>query len=98
MAVIRNRKLNKRRLLTIACIALLVYIGVMFIVQEDKLHALDQQKQEIQTQIKEVQAEGREYESAIDYAGSDGFVEKEARDKLGMVKENELQFVAKPED
>ena len=98
MALKRIRKLNKKRLLTITCVALLVYIGVVLIVQEDKLHALDAQKQEIRAQIEEIQDEGREYESAIEYAESEGYVEQEARDKLGMVKEGELQFIAKPQD
>jgi len=94
----RTRKLNKRRLLTITCIALLVYIGVLLLQQEGMLHSLDQQKQDIQKEIETVKVEGKEFESAIDYTESDSFVEQEARDKLGLVKDGELQFVVKPED
>lgn len=98
MAATKTRKLNRRRLLTIACIAMLAYIGVLFIQQEVELHSIEQQKQELQQQIEQVQAEGKAYWSAIEKAGSESYVEQEARDKLGLVKDGELQFIAKPED
>ncbi|MFZ5975628.1 MAG: FtsB family cell division protein [Bacillota bacterium] len=98
MAAKRTKKLNKRRLLKIACVALLVYIGVLLLQQEGMLHALDQEKQQIQKEIETVKAEGKEYQNAIDYADSESFVEKEARDKLGMIKDGELQFIVKPKE
>jgi len=77
---------------------MLAYIGVLFIQQEVELHSIEQQKQEMQQQIEQVQAEGKSYQTAIEKADSDSYVEQEARDKLGLVKDGELQFIAKPED
>jgi len=82
----------------IACIAMLAYIGILFIQQESELHAIEQQKLELQEQIEQTQAEGESYQSAIDKAESDSYVEQEARDKLGLIKDGELQFIAKPEE
>jgi cell division protein FtsB len=98
MTAKKTRKLNKRRLLTVTCIALLAYFGVLVIQQEIELHSIEQQKQELQQQIEEAQAEGNAYRSAIEKVESETYVEREARDKLGLVKDGELQFIAKPED
>lgn len=94
----KTRKLNKKRLLTIACAVLLVYLGVTMISQECLLHSLGQQKQEIKKEIETVKAQGDEYKSTTENSSSADFVEKEARDKLGMVKDNELQFIVKPQE
>jgi len=90
MTGLLKRRMNKKRLLTVLCIVLLLYIVVLFLQQESTLASLRLEKEQLKTQISQTKAEGETYKKALQK-----YIEKEARDKLGMIKEGELQFKKK---
>ena len=63
------------------------------------LRAKDQsyqaQEQELEEQIKEEKARSKEIEDLEEYVGTDEYVEDVAKEKLGLVHENEIIFKAK---
>jgi cell division protein FtsB len=92
MTGLLKRRINKKRMLTVLCIVLLLYIVVLFLQQESTFASLRLKEEELKTQISQTKAEGEAYRKVLQETGSDKYIEQEARDKLGMIKEGELQF------
>lgn len=71
---------------------------VSLLVQSQKLGSLNAQyevrKAELEQQIKDEEMRAGEIESLKDYVNSTEYIEKIARDKLGLVYEDEILFKA----
>ena len=76
----------------------LVFLLVVVLVQSQKLtvknHAYQVQKAELEQQIKDEEIRAEDIEKMREYVDSDEFIEKMARDKLGLVYEDEIIFKA----
>lgn len=59
-----------------------------------KNNAYQAQKAELEQQIKDEEIRAEDIEKLRDYVESDEFIEKMARDKLGLVYEDEIIFKA----
>lgn len=57
-----------------------------------KIAAYDEKKADITAEITKEEDRTKEIENTKDYMKSDEYAEKVARDKLGLVKDNEIVF------
>lgn len=87
---------NRRGALAIA--GAVAFLLVVVLVQTQKLtvknNAYQAQKTELEQQIKDEEIRAEDIEQLKDYVNSDEFIEKMARDKLGLVYEDEIIFKA----
>lgn len=93
----RRRKLsrsNRRGMVAIAAIVLVLLVGLL--VQSQKLSVRNTQyearKSELQQQIQDQEIRAGEIENLKDYVNSTEYIEKLAREKLGLVYEDETIF------
>lgn len=74
-------------------------MGVIVLVNSMTLRAKEraykEQEIELQQQIKEEEQKAKEIDKLEDYVGTDAYVEDMAREKLGLVYEDEIIFKAK---
>ena len=87
---------HKRSVIGISVvILLLVAVIVMSSVSlSEKNKAYIAQEQELQAQIEEEQKRAEEIADLEEYVGTDEYIEQVAKDKLGLVHENEILFRA----
>lgn len=79
------------------CLVLLLLCGVCgvgSISLKQKERVLLAQETELQGKIKEEKARTEEIKELKEYVGTDAYVEDVAREKLGLVHENEIVFKA----
>lgn len=88
---------HKRSVLAVcAVIALLfVVVSVNSVTLKAKERVYQAQELELEEQIKEEKARAKEIEDLDEYVGTDEYVEDVAKEKLGLVHENEIIFKAK---
>lgn len=86
-----KRKTSKLGLFVI--IGFFVYFAYVFIDQQKVLYAKEIEMNSIQMKIEEETKLNKELKKQKEMLGSDEYVEKIAREKLGMVKPGERIFV-----
>ncbi len=89
-------KSNRRGMLAIAFVVLVLLI--VLLVQSQKLIRKNQEyterKETLEQEIKDEEIRADEIEELKDYVDSTEFIEKIARDKLGLVYDDEIIFKA----
>lgn len=92
----RPSKSNRRGMVAIAAVVMVLLIGLL--VQSQNLSAQNErytaQKSELEQQIKDEEMRSDEIENLKDYVNSTEYIEKIARDKLGLVYKDEILFQA----
>lgn len=87
---------NRRGMVTIAGIVMVLLVSLL--VQSHKLSlqntAYEAQKAELEAQLKDEELRAEEIENLKDYVDTTEFIEKIARDKLGLVHSGEILFQA----
>lgn len=87
---------NRRGMVAIALIVMVLLVGLL--VQSQKLSRQNRQyearKSELQEQINDEELRAGEIENLNEYVGSTEYIEKVAREKLGLVYEDEILFQA----
>lgn len=88
---------HKRSVLAVcAVIALLfVVVSVNSVTLKAKERVYQAQELELEEQIEEEKARAKEIEDLDEYVGTDEYVEDVAKEKLGLIHENEIIFKAK---
>lgn len=74
-------------------ILLLSYFVYMYAGQESQLRVLDSQVNAAQERIQSLQAQHAAYEQERQLLQTDGYVEKVAREELGLVKPGETPYI-----
>lgn len=69
-----------------------VYICYTLIIQQFKLHKLANQEAELQTQVRIAVEKRDELKRQIELLHTDSYIEKLAREELGLVKPGELIY------
>lgn len=88
------KKTNAKKLLKLGMVMVVcVYVAVVFVQQRITLSKCDKLAEEYQAKISEAQLEKRRLEDELKKAGTDEYLERVARDKLGLVKANERVFI-----
>lgn len=93
----RRVRSNRRSMLAISAVVvlLLVVITVNSMTLWAKERSYQAQEIELEEQIAKEKERTGEIEKLEQYVGTDEYVEEVARDRLGMVHENEIIFKAK---
>ena len=93
---VRVSRNNRRGMLSIAVVVLLLLVVLQ--IQSQKLIVKNNgyitQREELNQQIKDEEIRAEEIKKLKDYINSDEYIEKIARDKLGLVYEDEVIFRA----
>lgn len=90
----RNSKYNKIAMIGI-CFVVCVMLLLLFIEGrsvKEKIAANNERQQELTEQIEEEKERTEEIEDMQDYMQSDEYTEKIAKEKIGLIKENEIIF------
>lgn len=86
----RRRKLKLGRLFILFII---LYIGFILFNQKKLMDELNSKKEKMELEIQTLQAEIDELNEEIENSDSLEFVEKIAREELGMVKPREIMYI-----
>lgn len=92
----RPSKGNRRGMVAIAGIVMVLLVGLLM--QSQKLEVqnanYEQQKEKLEQQIRDEELRASEIGKLKEYVQSDKYIEDVARDKLGLVYEDEILFQA----
>jgi cell division protein DivIC len=88
----RRMQRHKRSVLAVSAVVLLLFVVVSAnsISLKSKEKEYLGQEQDLEQQIKKEKARAEEIEALREYVGTDQYVEDIAREKLGLVHENEI--------
>jgi len=84
---------KKTKLIFIAVALFIVYFTVTFIEQQNLINSKKKQIEDINQKIADEQKINEELNKSKEIIGSDEYIEKVARERLGMVKSGEKVFV-----
>lgn len=87
------KKLRKIKIKPILLGIFLVYVTVAFFDQQAALSKLNSRYEDLKKREAAAAEENKLLNEELRYAGSDSFVENEARQKLGLVKKGEIVYV-----
>ena len=87
---------HRRSVLAVSAVVFLLFVIVSAksLSLREKEAGYKAQEMELKEQIKEEKARAAEIEELGEYVGTDEYVEDAAREKLGLVHENEIVFQA----
>lgn len=90
----RKRRQNRFSmfLVTIVVVMIMVVVSVKSIGLKEKIAAYEAKEAKLQEQINEEKNRAEEIEEYRKYTETKGYVEEVAKDKLGLVYENEIIF------
>jgi cell division protein FtsL len=89
----KGKKSKLGLIFTIILIGLLFYSGVTMIDQQKIIYSKNKELQTVQSKIEEEKKTQEELQKEKEAVNSDEYIEKVAREKLGMVKQGEKIFV-----
>lgn len=102
---LNERKPNKKEkkskksldLITLSIIGILIWIGIStsfaFIEQQMEISLLKERKQNLELQIKKEEKELKKVKVTLSKMDTIEFIEKQAREKLGMIKPGETVYI-----
>ena len=91
-----NLRKNRRSVLAISSVILVLGMVVLFcgISLKAKNDAYRAKEADLQAQIEEEQERSEEIDALKEYVGTDEYIESVAKEKLGLIHENEILFKA----
>ena len=94
-----KRRFNRHKSSMLAVSSVILLLVIVVSANGMTLRAKDKEYQaqeaELERQIEEEKARSSEIDELQDYVGTDEYIEEVAKDKLGLVNENEIIFKAK---
>ena len=93
----RNRVKAKKGMWMVVVASIMIIVSLMAgkVSLSKRSAALQAKQQNLNKQIKEAEERNKELDSQESYMQTDDYIEEVAREKLGMVKDNEILFKAK---
>lgn len=91
MAATKKRK--RRIVLIVAVIAITIYVGISMVFITNSYREKNQEIQQVQQQIDEQTVLNQEYQEMIDQGVDDEYIQKLAREKLGLVYPDERVYI-----
>lgn len=89
----KSFSISRSRLPAVVLSLLLVYLVISFCTQFSKLSVMQRDVQNIQLQVQEMQQKNAALRDELRLAQSDAYIEKVAREKIGLVKQGETRIV-----
>ena len=86
-------KRKSKRIRALIVLALIVYVSYIFVVQEMEFNKYKELKVSYNEQIRLAQIKTDEYKKYAEYVKSDEYIEKIAREKLGMLYPEEKIYI-----
>jgi cell division protein FtsB len=93
----KSFSISRSRLPVVALSLLLVYLVISFCSQFSKLYIMQRDVQNIKQQVQEMQQKNAALREELRLAQSDAYIEKTAREKIGLIKPGETRIVTVPE-
>lgn len=93
----KSFNLSRSKLPLIVAVLLFGYLAASFTSQFSKLSAMQKEIANIEMQVQELKDKNTSLRKELQLVQSDAFIEKTARDKLGLVKPGETRVVSVPE-
>lgn len=89
-----NRKRRKTGMLTVSAVVLVLCAAMLIGSYQlsNKIHEYDAVEQNLLAQIEEQKQESAQLDKESEYVKTEDYIEQIARDKLGLVKKNEIIF------
>lgn len=91
MAATKKRK--RRIVVIVAVIAVTIYVGISMVFITNSYREKNQEIQQVQQQIDEQTVLNQEYQEMIDQGVDDEYIQKLAREKLGLVYPDERVYI-----
>lgn len=91
MAATKKRK--RRIVVIVAVIAITIYVGISMVFITNSYREKNQEIQQVQQQIDEQTVLNQEYQELIDQGVDDEYIQKLAREKLGLVYPDERVYI-----
>ncbi len=88
-----KRVSGKTALKAVGVLAVCVYVACTLIQQQITLSKCEEVSKEYKEKIAEAQTKNQMLEDELEKAGTDEYLERIAREKLGLVKANERVFI-----
>lgn len=96
----KRRILNRRKFKRLLAILVCIYaIGMMvnIVVRQENMKSVQKTDyQSLTDEIEQIRLANEDLELKIEFAKTDAYIERIARDQLGYVKEGEIKFVTEP--
>ena len=93
----KPKKKKKVDIITLSIIGILIWIAISiafaFIEQQMEISILKERKQTLETQMKNEEKKLKKVKVALDKMDTIEFIEKQAREKLGMIKPGETVYI-----
>ena len=87
-----KRFLKKENIKWLVFALFFIYICIMLLMQQPQIKALREKNAELRSKVTELESEIERLEGEKEYVGSDEYIEHEAREQFGYVKDNEIIF------
>lgn len=94
----RRFKLSKSKLPFLFLIVLLCYLAGSLATQFSWLITMQHKLENAEQRITELRQKNQELWDRLEYLSSDTYIEKQAREKLGLVKPGEVRIIPVPEE
>lgn len=91
MAATKKRK--RRIVVIVAVIAITIYVGISMVFITNSYREKSREIQQVQQQIDEQTVLNQEYQEMIDQGVDDEYIQKLAREKLGLVYPDERVYI-----
>ena len=91
MAATKKRK--RRIVVIVAVIAITIYVGISMVFITNSYREKSREIQQVQQQIDEQTVLNQEYQAVIDQGVDDEYIQKLAREKLGLVYPDERVYI-----
>ncbi len=92
-----KRRFNFNRIKIFIIVGVLFYAGVTFYNQQTLLVDQAEKQKELLTIEEELKNKIEFYKNELNYIGSAEYIEKQARERLGWLKEDETKYVEAPD-
>ncbi|MFX4263548.1 FtsB family cell division protein [Pelotomaculum propionicicum] len=89
----KSFNISRSRLPAVVLSLLLVYLVISFCSQFSKLYVMQRDVHNIQLQVQEMQQKNAALREELRLAQSDAYIEKTAREKIGLIKPGETRIV-----
>lgn len=86
---------NSTQLLVVVMVALSCYFAIKFVHAVNETREVDERAARVVQEIQGLEAENRRLQERLKEVQSDDYVEREARDKLGLVRPGDVPFVVR---
>ena len=88
-----TKKRERRIVVIVAVIAITIYVGISMVFITNSYREKNQEIQQVQQQIDEQTVLNQEYQEMIDQGVDDEYIQKLAREKLGLVYPDERVYI-----